>query len=241
MGNCLMKMTFDIHRENQVDSTNVRLKEMAKKGELTPGYVLCADRQSAGRARSKEKCWVSEQGGLYASIFFDQVDPLLPLRAALAIVYGLQELGLKAGAKWPNDILVGEKKICGILCESAVDAQKKPFAIAGFGVNVENGQFAPQLSEKATSVALELERPVSRRQTLLAVLEGWNRALETPDIIGAYKNCCLTLGAKVRVMPQGKVVRALDVDEHGCLVVEDGGRKTIVSGEVSIRGEKGYI
>jgi len=150
---------FIIHHFTSLGSTNDHLKEMIAAPEFT---CVVADQQTAGRGR-RERTWLSSPGaGLYLSILFlpktDSLSkiPLISLLAAVAVAETLIERGVPGvDIKWPNDVLAGERKISGILAEAASAGSESLRLILGVGVNLNHQSFPPELSETATSVAIE--------------------------------------------------------------------------------------
>lgn len=232
-------MNFEVHRVACVDSTNKQLKSLAKRSKLSQGYVLSADYQSAGLARNKEREWISADTGLYTSIYLEQANELLPIYACVAICYGLLDLGISPKIKWPNDVLIGSKKVCGILCEAGLNFEKKPFYICGFGLNINNTEFPAEIAEKATSIFIEGGHRLDKDSVLFAMLNGFKKAFSNDDILEEYKKYCITIGKDVRIVQQDKVVHAIDIGPQGQLIIDDG--QLLISGEVSVRGENGYI
>ena len=193
--------------------------------EMTPrrvGTVIIADAQEKGRGR-RGHVWLSPRGGLYMSVIM-QSDPLLSLRAGIAVARALQKLGIEARLKWPNDVLVHEKKIAGILIEASAE-----IAIVGIGLNVDSVPLP-----EATCVERETERSVTRDELLHAILREIRIACGD-DIIRTYRELCCTIGRTVRVRSAaGKDVAGIasGIDRDGHLLVVDGRNKhTIVGGD----------
>lgn len=234
-------MNFEVHRVAAVDSTNKQLKSLAKSCKISQGYVLSADYQSAGLARNKEREWISPNDGLYTSIYFEKANELLPVYACVAVCYGLLDLELNPCIKWPNDVLINNKKVCGILCEAGLNFEKKPFYICGFGLNINNLEFPDQIANKATSIAIECGQKLNKELVLFAMLKGFRQAFLQENIMEEYRRFCITIGKHVRIVQEDKLVHAIDVGPQGQLIVDDGQLRSLISGEVSIRGENGYI
>ncbi len=212
---------MDVHiiHVDGVSSTQDVAREMTMQ-EL--GTVIVADVQESGRGRHGH-VWLSPRGGLYASIVL-RSDPLLSLRIGVAVARALQHLGIDPRLKWPNDVLVHEKKIAGILIESSGET-----AIVGIGVNIDR---APLLN--STCVVAETERTITREDLLHAILEEIEIAYEG-DLIKAYREFCSTLGRTVRVSLSAEAYVtgiAMEIDREGHLVVDDGNDvHTIVGGD----------
>jgi BirA family transcriptional regulator, biotin operon repressor / biotin---[acetyl-CoA-carboxylase] ligase len=161
-------------------STNSDALAAARAG-VPHGSVFFADEQTAGRGRG-DHGWESAAGqGLYVSILLRSALPvarasLLPLAVGLASVEAIRVAsGLAADLRWPNDLLIGSRKTGGILVESKTNESMLDFAVAGIGINVHQGAFAPNLPTPATSLDLEARRAVSRQELLVALLESLER------------------------------------------------------------------
>lgn len=228
-----------------VASTNDECKALAQAGE-PEGAVVWADTQTAGRGRG-DHAWASAPGGLYCSLLLRPTElrsvQLLSLLAGLAAVDAVIELaGVNAHLKWPNDIMLGGRKLGGLLCEAHWQGQQPVYAVVGLGLNVNQPDFPPELAGIATSLLLETGQPIDLQQLLqlfLAQFDTEYRAgsLHRPraDLLQSYRSRLGTLGQQVRVDTGAAVIagKAVDVDESGHLVVETAsGRETVVSGTV---------
>ncbi len=213
-----------IIRYEQVSSTQEIARELALSG-TGEGSVIIAEVQEHGRGRHG-RTWLSPRGGLYASIIL-RSDPLLPLRVGVAIVRALREINISAMLKWPNDVLVRERKIAGILIEAV-----EQWAIVGIGVNIEQAPLAT-----ATCVRGETGEPVTRDRLVRSILKNLEGVL-SGEIVEAYEALSATIGREVRIEIEGaegaRVIcgRAIGIDRVGRLLVEaEGTCHTIVSGE----------
>uniref|UniRef100_E6PYR4 Biotin--acetyl-CoA-carboxylase ligase n=1 Tax=mine drainage metagenome TaxID=410659 RepID=E6PYR4_9ZZZZ len=168
--------TGKLHHFSSIGSTNTYAMQQARLG-APHGSVYVADEQTAGRGRNDHQ-WLSAAGqGLYVSVI---VRPRiatsqiiwLPLLAGLALHRAVfAATGLNADLRWPNDLLIGERKVAGILVEAQTDAALESVAVIGTGVNLHQKQFSAQLATPATSLDLETGRFVSREDMLIALLE----------------------------------------------------------------------
>ncbi len=216
----------------EVGSTNTYLKELARNGAPN-GTVVIAERQTEGRGRLGRR-FESPQGGLYLSVLLRQSPDfrLTPMAAEAVRRAVLQTSGLQAKIKWINDLVVGGKKLCGILTELSGDA-----AIVGIGINCSG---TPH--EIATSLEAE-GHPCDSSALAAAVMEQLSHM--SPDWLEDYKTHCLTIGQDVQLIQNDTVRYAHvdDMDEDGALLVTllDGTKERIFSGEVSVRGLYGYI
>ena len=200
-----------IHRLVSVTSTQDEARRLLSIGRAKAGHVIVADEQSAGRGRFG-RTWLSPSGGLYAT-YLVEADPLIALRSGVAIVEALDQIGVRAALKWPNDVLLGEAKLAGILVETT-DA----LALVGIGVNLIGApiETAVGLRDQGVSVA--------RGDLLLAIWESLHRPMDGYDLLSTYRARCRTLGKAVRVsgVGRGKEIEgtAVDVDEAGRLGVK---------------------
>ena len=165
-----------LHYRMETESTNLEAKQLAAAG-APEGSVVTADFQSAGRGRLGRN-WVSPAGeNLYFSVILrppvvSYRVPQITLLSAAAIHRALVETlsGIDARIKWPNDIVVGGKKICGVLCEMQADPDTTHFVVVGIGINVNQRKFPPDLLERATSLRLESGSSLCRPELLAGVL-----------------------------------------------------------------------
>jgi BirA family transcriptional regulator, biotin operon repressor / biotin---[acetyl-CoA-carboxylase] ligase len=242
------RLPFIIHHFTTLGSTNDQLKAMAAAPEFT---CVVADEQTAGRGR-RARTWHSSPGdGLYLSILLlPRTDsssklPLISLLAAVAVAETLIECGV-AGVdiKWPNDVLVNERKISGILAEAVSAGAESLRLILGVGVNLNHQSFPPELGESATSIAIETgERVVVEefRDRLLEKIAQWYelwRRNEPALIIDRWSE--LSSYARnqrvVVAIEDEKLTGVTDgLTETGALrlVTGDGDVKTILAGEVT--------
>jgi BirA family biotin operon repressor/biotin-[acetyl-CoA-carboxylase] ligase len=183
-------------RFESLPSTNTELARLASEG-APEGVTIVADEQTAGRGRL-QRVWSSPKGaGLYFSVLLrpaipQNCWPLITFMAALAVSDALREAcDLETDIKWPNDILSGERKICGILAE-AIDTAAGRAVIVGIGINLTQNAFPPELADVATSVSEATGRAPDREQilaSLLNTLAWWYPALEVPgQIVDAWSN-----------------------------------------------------
>lgn len=222
----------------ELPSTQDVIKQLARND--APEGVLClAEEQVSGRGRLGRQ-WVSPpRGGIYMSILIrPRMAPtrvqLLNLAAGLAVRQALKDLlGVETQLKWPNDLLFEEKKICGILSETASEADRVHFAVTGIGLNanIAPGQFPAEITKRATSLAILLGRNVHRGEVVAAIVRGLYgriRALEKIDgadeLVAEYRRHCHTLGRDVRVITDSGDVEgvAQDIDSSGALIVATG-------------------
>lgn len=235
-----------------VDSTNRRARQLAAEG-APHGTLVIADEQTAGRGR-RGRGWISPAGeGVFMSLILrPQSHPSevarLSMQTALAVALSIaQTTGLDARIKWPNDIVCGGRKVCGMLLEMNADEQAVHDVVAGIGINVHQTQFAPEIAETASSLDLLSGQRVCRAALVRAFLEAFERteALAAQGaLMDAYRARSATLGQRVQVIaPAGSFTgTALEVTDSGSLIVEDeeGQRREVLAADVSVRGLMGY-
>jgi BirA family biotin operon repressor/biotin-[acetyl-CoA-carboxylase] ligase len=237
----------DIRVVEEVGSTNVDLVAEARDGAPS-GTVLIANFQSAGRGR-QGRTWSAPPGtGVAVSVLLHPVDvePVrwgwLPLLAGLGVAEGLLRYpGVPAWLKWPNDVLIGDGKVAGILAER-IDSPRGPAVVIGFGVNVHQ-TLADLPVPTATSLALHTSHLASRgrlsrtevvRSTLLALGErylSWQEGQTDEALAASYRDRCATIGRRVRVELVGRPPMegiATEVDSRGRLVVRTDSRVQVV-------------
>ena len=244
---------------DQVDSTNNEVKRRAVDA-VPDGLVVLAGEQTGGRGR-RGRSFVSPAGkGLYLSALLRPDCPLEQVSAltawtAVAVCDAVEELcGIRPGIKWPNDVILDGRKLCGILTELELEAETAAlrYVVVGLGLNVSQtaDDFGPEVAPVAVSLAQALGRAPRRAEAAGAVIAALNRmAADFPlrwgEWLERYRADCLTLGRPVRLLRAGgeEAAVAEAVDETFALVVRhpDGRRETVSSGEVSVRGLLGYV
>ena len=236
--------------QERVGSTNDVILDMAEQA-APHGTACLADEQSAGRGRRGYE-WFSPPGcGIWASILLrprlsaDRTPPLT-LCAAAAVAPVLETAaGVSVEIKWPNDLLMGGRKVAGILAESRVVSGDEPVIVIGMGINVNHtrGQFPDELSASATSLRIESGRPVGREDLFLAILASLESACvhylaSGPASLLAEVDARLAWqGLAVEAdSPAGSSGRVSHIDEEGGLVLDrqDGGPLVIRSGSIRL-------
>lgn len=238
----------------QIDSTNDECKRRALKG-APDGFAVIARKQTGGKGRRGRRFQSLQDKGLYLSVLlYPQADPSLLSQltawTAVAAARAVERAsGIAPDIKWPNDLLVNGKKLCGILTESG-SSPKGLYVVIGIGVNLTqtDQDFGPELSPIAISLA-QLGKAVSPQEMASPLLEELDRMyrlfpLAREDYLSAYRRRCVTLGKPVRLVEaeQERTATALDIGEDFSLRVRlaDGHEEQISSGEVSVRGLLGY-
>jgi BirA family biotin operon repressor/biotin-[acetyl-CoA-carboxylase] ligase len=214
-----------VSRFDEIDSTNAYARERTREG-AAPGLVVVADHQRAGRGRLDRTWEAPPESSLLVSVVLHS--PGGPedahgavIATAVALARALRRVaGIEAGIKWPNDLLIGERKVAGILAEQEGDA-----VVVGLGVNVNWEEFPPELAETATAINLASGRTVDRDALLDALLAELAAALDDPvATMRAHRELLVTLGRVVRVSLAGGAVlegEAVGLGAHGELEVRD--------------------
>ena len=224
----------------ELPSTMDAAKDLARKG--CPHFTtVIAGRQISGRGRLQRE-WLSEKGGLYFTMVLrPDLPPVLSFRvsflASLTLAGILHEaFGIEARVKWPNDILVDERKIAGMLSELEAEADRVAFINIGIGINVNNDP-AP-IAPETTSLKRLLGRAVSKKDVLSRYLNAFEHRMQTTafdGIIAEWKQYTVTLNRDVRVVTTHEVLegKAVDVDDTGALILKcaDGSLKKILYGD----------
>lgn len=247
----------EIRTYETLGSTNQEAKKLALEG-LRDGTVVIANEQTAGKGR-RGRSWVSPPGtGIWMTLLLrPDIQPqhasMVTLVAGLAVCEVIREVtGLEAEIKWPNDIVLNGKKICGLLTEMNSEIDYINFVVIGIGINVNVAGFPDELEGIATSLLLEGGQTYERKVLVKRILERFEKYyklyLETEDLrhmIEAYQEHCVNIGREVRVSRKNEVLigTVKKVSDKGELIVTDdnGDERLIHSGEVSVRGIYGYV
>ncbi len=241
---------------DSIGSTNNYARENIDK--LESGTVILAEKQTAGKGR-RGRGWISPRGtGIWMSIVLKPEIPpeestKMTQIGAAAVCKSIREFTkLDALIKWPNDIVVNGKKVCGILTEMAAGPSGINYIVVGIGINVNMGYLPDDIEKNATSLFIESGKKIDCTGLLISVLknfeilyEDYIKDLSMDKTLSIVRNHSALLGRKIRIV-QGKSEKrgtAVHINEDGLLLVEleDGSRETVSSGQVSVRGEKGYV
>lgn len=239
-----------------IGSTNDKAKELA--GDSEEGTVIVAEEQTSGRGRLG-RSWSSRgRKGIYASVILKpDMEPAnaakLTLLGAAAVALALADCGIEALIKWPNDIIIDGKKAAGILTEMSSELGIVNHIILGIGINVNQSveEIPPELIDKATSLKAASGKPIQRKHLIALVLnrldELYVQFKETGDMDHALDICrerSAVIGKDIIVI-QGRKQRsghAVSINHDGELMVRfEEGLEQVISGEVSIRTENGYV
>jgi len=237
---------------HEVGSTNDWAKELAEL-DAPEGTVAIAETQTSGRGRLCRK-WISPKGGLWFSIIFrPKLKPhetvKLVFLACLAVAETIRDMyGLKAETKWPNDVLIDGRKVCGILSEMKTVGEKVEYAIIGVGVNANldvEKEFPKELWEKAISIQKALGKKISLEELFKALLEKMEDLYQIflkqgfKPILEKWKSFASFLGWEVEVHGDGEKLEgiAFNVDDDGALILKlkDGSTRRVFAGDLSIK------
>lgn len=251
---------FSLFYYDSTDSTNIRLRRLAEEGVQAPALAV-ADMQTAGRGR-RGRTWLSPGGmNVYMSLLLKpeidpQAAPMITLLAALAVASGIETVtGLDAKIKWPNDIVVNGRKVCGILTEMDMEADYIRDVIVGIGININEASsedFAPDIRANATSLRIESGHIVNRADIIAKSMEAfmkyYNGFLECGDLSFVrkeYDDKLISADRAVRVLDPAGEYNGISrgINDRGELLVEleDGSISEVYAGEVSVRGLYGYV
>ena len=235
----------------KTDSTNEEVKRLSTKG-YEEGVTVVAEQQTKGKGRLG-RIWnsPSDTGLWFSFLLKPDLSPLhiagITLACGMGVCIAIRKYtSLDAFIKWPNDIIINNKKVCGILTEMSAEADKINFAVVGIGINVNTTSFPSEIQHKATSLYLEkgvfIDRKELFRQVLTEVEKYLNDYAENYGIyvIDEYKKYCATLGRNVCVIRGKQTIqgKAIDIAETGDLVIftSNNQKININSGEVTVQG-----
>lgn len=246
-----------ILHEKQMDSTNEAAKRAGNEG-AGHGMVFWADVQTAGKGRRGRSWYSHEADNLYFTILLrPPVAPdkasMLTLVMAYSVAGAVREVtGLEAQIKWPNDIVVTGKKICGILCEMKLIGAELDYCVAGVGVNVGKQEFAEDIRDKATALEEQCGKKIDREGLLQTILGHFERSYEEflrcgdlRFLMEEYNEWLVNQNRQVRVLePQGEyegVAKGITTTGELLVQCEGGQVQKVYAGEVSVRGLYGYV
>ena len=240
-----------------IDSTNTKAQELAEKG-YPSGTLVVADKQDSGKGR-RGRSWVSPSGtGIFMTLMIKpDINPnnasMLTLVAALAVAKAITSVtGEEALIKWPNDIVVNGKKVCGILTEMNAQFDYINHIVVGIGINVHNESFPEEISQMASSLMIEAGGKRFHRAQIIAETmsyfeQYYDTFLKTQDLsalVREYDELLVNRNKSVRVLDPKEPFdgKAMGITPKGELIVETWeSRKLVSSGEVSVRGIYGYV
>lgn len=240
-----------------IDSTNTKAQELAEKG-YPSGTLVVADKQESGKGR-RGRSWVSPSGtGIFMTLMIKpDINPnnasMLTLVAALAVARAITSVtGEEAMIKWPNDIVVNGKKVCGILTEMNAQFDYINHIVVGIGINVHNESFPEEISQMASSLMIEAGGKRFHRAQIIAETmsyfeQYYDTFLKTQDLsalVREYDKLLVNRNKSVRVLDPKEPFdgKAMGITPKGELIVDTWeSRKLVSSGEVSVRGIYGYV
>jgi len=237
----------EIHYFREVDSTNEVAKKLAREG-APEGTIVIAESQSRGKGRRGKK-WISPLGGAWLSIILRP--NTLPINAPqLTFIAGVaaaetikEEYGLDAGIKWPNDVLIGNKKVCGVLTEISTEIDTIDYIVTGIGIdaNIDVNLLPSELQDTTTSLKSELNQDISRMILVQKFLGNFEAMYDEfnegnfYEILRKWRQLSKTIGRQVEIRKGTEFVRgeAVGVNSKGALILEleDGTLRKIISGE----------
>jgi len=237
-------MMFKSYYFKSLDSTNEKAKKFAN--EKISNVVIIADRQKKGKGRFDRK-WTSSFGGLYMTLVLKEKNlnkvKYLTFIASLSAVNAIKKLTkISAKIKWPNDVLVKDKKICGILTETI--SNKENYALVGIGLNVNQLKFPKNISNKTTSLVIEKNKSYDTIKISKLIIKefekhyGYYSKKNYNKIIDIWKNNSHTLGKKIKVktLNGNYIGKAINVDKDCNLILKttNGKTKKIVEGDITL-------
>lgn len=246
----------------EIDSTNNEAKRNAENG-AKDGTLYITESQTSGRGR-RGRQWVSPSGsGIWMTLLLrPQINPanasMLTIVAAMAVTMAIRRAVAETGAdvecyiKWPNDVVINKKKVCGILTEMSAELDCIHYVVIGIGINVNTTEFADEIKETASSLFVETGKNIKRSRIVALFAEEftkyYQKFLNTGDLSGLvqdYNELLINAGRQVRICDAKEEFTgvAAGIDSHGELLVtkEDGTQAVISAGEVSVRGLYGYV
>ena len=227
----------DIRYYSELESTNNTAREIAMS--VPEGAVVIAETQKKGRGRMGTE-WQSAPGGIWISLILHPSIPLenlskITLVAGIAVTNALRGIGVDARIKWPNDVLVNGKKICGILTEVSAEIGKVDYVVLGIGinVNVKLSGLKDEVRRNSTSIANETGKPIDRTSFLASLLYELEqqyirfKTRKFAEIVDEWINLSDTIGRNVKVMTPTMLIegKAVGITEKGALVVLDKNNK----------------
>ena len=240
-----------------IDSTNTKAQELAEKG-YPSGTLVVADKQESGKGR-RGRSWVSPSGtGIFMTLMIKpDINPnnasMLTLVAALAVAKAITSVtGEEAMIKWPNDIVVNSKKVCGILTEMNAQFDYINHIVVGIGINVHNESFPEEISQMASSIMIEAGgKRFHRAQIIAETMSYFEQYYDTflktqvlSALVREYDELLVNRNKSVRVLDPKEPFdgKAMGITPKGELIVDTWeSRKLVSSGEVSVRGIYGYV
>ena len=245
------KIGRTIYHFDNIDSTNIKAKELAKSS-VPDGSIIIAEEQTLGSGRFNRK-WFSPNGGIWFSLLLKPSvppsdAPKITQIAGAAVYKTLESLNIPSTIKWPNDILINNKKVCGILAEMKCDMEAVHYLILGIGINVnlDKSDFDDSIKETATSLKIEYNKQFSKKHLLADFLFNfenlYNYFLNKLDLSKTVEICrqhsnIWNKKAKLITYNKEEIVTCISLSDTGDLIVRDenGIEKAVLSGEISFK------
>lgn len=229
---------------DEIDSTNIFAANLCRNSKNIPAAVV-AESQTQGSGRMGRKFFSPQKNGIYMTYILDAKNVktlnLITSAAGLAVAEVLENLcGIKTNIKWPNDILVSSKKVCGILTKLITENGKITYALIGIGINVSNESFPDEIKDIATSLKIETGNIFNKKEIIEALVEKLNsifldKAISEEEIVKKIKSRSCVLNRKVFVKSENKEYFAVDISPDGGLIVRDNGEEKVIhNGEVEL-------
>ena len=237
---------------DNINSTNIKGKELAQR-DIENGSLIIAEKQTLGNGRFSRK-WVSPNGGLWFSLVLrpnlpPTEAPKITQIAAASIYKTLNDLNINSTIKWPNDILINDKKLCGILAEMKCDMDQVHYLILGIGINVNINEmdFDESIKSTATSLKIQFNKQFNRNKILATFLNHfeilYNKFLTTLDLSETISICRAhsnIFGKKAKLITYNneEIVTCVSLSDAGDLIIKDhtGNEKAVLTGEISFNG-----
>jgi len=234
----------EFHHFKSIDSTNSYAKKIMEK-KPREGTVIVSEIQICGRGR-KSRPWTSSKNGLWFSvILFPHISPqksiYVTMTASIAIVEAIQKIcDIDAEVKWPNDILINGKKVCGILTEIDAEIDQINYSIIGIGMNVNN-IVTDELKDKAISLQMIKNTRIDRKALLCSILEHFDalyirlKEMGLDEIKKKWIASSKMIGKNIIVHGEKEKIsgKVMGIDDQGCLLLKDHeGMKQIVTGDI---------
>lgn len=245
-----------VHFVKETDSTNILGKKLGQEG-VPHGTLAVTEFQTAGRGRLGRTWLVPEGSSVMMSLvlrpdFAPIYASMLTLVMGVSVAQAVEGLGMEACIKWPNDVVVSKKKICGILTEMSANVDKIHYVVVGVGINVNMIDFPEEVADKATSLRLEAGREFDRNQVIALVMDcfekNYEKFVQTCDLSGLkseYERLLANSGQPVRVIdplePFEGICRGITPTGELLVEREDGSVTEVGAGEVSVRGLYSYV
>lgn len=239
----------EVHYFDVLDSTNNYAKKLLRESPVD-GTLVVAEEQTGGRGRMGRE-WKSEKGkNLTFSLSMKTAVPtdrlgIISITAGLAVAEAITTLTeLAPLCKWPNDIILNGRKVCGILSESLLTSDNPPAVVIGIGINVNQTDFPPELHRTATSLAIEAGKAFERLNVLRAILSSfgkWFTFLEVGEseaILAKWEEHSFLRGKEITIDHNGKLVKGIagTIDPDGSLYIHtDGQDMKVFAGDITAK------